>query len=124
MRVAIGVQPRLQALPDGKIVQVRQDRQATMRILVSHSASSLARLLRAAIAVAFVAMFSVLPVRVVHADNDDRRGQRQRQHQEQGRHEREDRGRYRRYPVRVPPPVYRPRYESPGIRLIIPIEIR
>jgi hypothetical protein len=24
----------------------------------------------------------------------------------------------------VPPPVYRPRYESPGIRLVIPIDIR
>jgi hypothetical protein len=44
---------------------------------------------------------------------DDRRGHAQDRR----------RSHYRRYPVGVPPPVYYPRYESPGIRLVFLIDI-
>ena len=70
---------------------------------------------------AFAAVVGALPVATAFADNDDRRDN---QHQERGHREQENRGRHHRYPVYVPPPVYRPRYESPGIRLVIPIDIR
>lgn len=76
---------------------------------------------KAVVVMAFAVVVSWLPLGAAFADNDDKRD---RQHQDQGRHEQESRGRHHRYPVHVPPPVYRPRYESPGIRLVIPIDIR
>jgi len=89
---------------------------------------------RIAVVLAFAVMAS-LPLRVAHAGGDDRRGQSEQQdrgqQQDRGRHGEEGRARrepprsarYRRYPVYAPPPVYYPRYESPGIRLVFPFDI-
>jgi hypothetical protein len=86
---------------------------------------------RVAVAVAFAAIVSSLPLRVAFADDNDRRGQDQ--HQDRGRYDNQDHGRrgppprasrYHRYPVYAPPPVYYPRDDSPGIRLVFPINIR
>ena len=89
--------------------------------------------LRRVAAVAAFALVAALPLRLAHADNDDRRDDRrsQYQHEDRGRRDNQARyrheppryERYRRYPVYAPPPVYYPRYESPGIRLVFPFDI-
>ncbi len=45
----------------------------------------------------------------------DRRGEQQQRQHRPMRH---------RYPVYVPPPIYYPHYESPGIRIVIPFDLR
>jgi hypothetical protein len=76
---------------------------------------------KAALAAALAVVLFALPLKAVFADED--RDGRNRQHHNEGRRDNEAR-RHRRYPVYVPAPVYRPRYDSPGIRLVIPIDIR
>jgi hypothetical protein len=53
----------------------------------------------------------------------DRRGE-ERQRQHQYRYENQRRPMRHRYPVYVPPPIYYPHYESPGISIVIPFDLR
>jgi len=72
-----------------------------------------------ALAVAVAAVVSILPLSQALADNDGRHGNDSR-----GRRGPPPRmSRYHHYPVYAPPPVYYPRDDSPGIRLIFPIDI-
>jgi hypothetical protein len=74
---------------------------------------------RIAAALVFATAVTALPVRAVVADQDrrDDRGYERGRGHERGRE-------HHRYRVYAPPPVYYPEVVSPGIRLVIPIEIR
>jgi hypothetical protein len=93
-----------------------------MKSSKSHPNSPAAAVRKAAAVIAFAAVLGALPLRAAFADDDHRRDDRE--HQNRGHHHEEAGRRHYRYPVYAPPPIYRPRYESPGIRLVFPIEIR
>ena len=86
-----------------------------------------------AVVLAFATVASVLPSQRAMADDRGYgdRGYGDHGYGDHGRGDRgHDRGRHsgrwheRRYPVYVPPPVYYPRDESPGISIVFPFEIR
>jgi hypothetical protein len=55
---------------------------------------------------------------------EERQRQYQHQHQYQNQYENQRRPMRHRYPVYVPPPIYYPHYESPGINIVIPFDLR
>jgi hypothetical protein len=76
---------------------------------------------RSTLGIAIAALcLTLLPVRMVLADHGDDRG---RSHRDDDRGHRDMHRRGHRYRVYAPPTVYYPQVVSPGIRLVIPIEI-
>ncbi len=99
---------------------VHQGGPTTLNILSLHPGLEGSTWKKVALAAALAVVLCALPFKTVFSDED--RDGRNRHHQDEGRR-RNDARRHRHYPVYVPAPIYRPRYESPGIRLVIPFDI-
>jgi hypothetical protein len=93
-----------------------------MRISTTISSITSCTLRRIAFAAALAVVIGATPMAPAFADNDRNDRNDRNRHGHEHDHDR-GRGHHYRYPVYVPPPVYRPRYESPGITLFFPIEI-
>ncbi len=77
--------------------------------------------------VVMTAALGLAPVQQAVADDHrgDERGDDRRQHDRgRGHQEHWQSRREPRYPVYIPPPVYYPRHESPGVTLVFPFELR